>query len=174
MCIIWGTYDIHDFAGVALRLSSDDWLPHTYTQCQANRFNCVLMVSFKILTYLYVWLLSRLNWFSTAIQTNKRGFMMCNVTIKPLRAIKAALEKYYYILWRYVYSLEYPERKAHASSFICVLFGCNIFFHIIHIQQDFRKKNILLQKSVVIFSATLVSNISDSKKNWERYDQKRT
>ena len=36
--IIWGTYDIHDVAEVAVSLSSDDWLPYTNTLVSSQQF----------------------------------------------------------------------------------------------------------------------------------------
>jgi hypothetical protein len=45
------------------------------------------------------------------------------------------------------------------------------FYALFHTRHDFRKKMLLIMKSVVIFSKTFICNIFHSKKNWARYDQ---
>ena len=57
---------------------------------------------------------------------------------------------------------------------ICGLSGStNFFFHIILKTSRFSKKVIEHKMCVLTFSATLIWNISRSKNNWARYDQKR-
>jgi len=73
----------------------------------------------------------------------------------------------YYIFWAYVRSLRCPACNAHAQF-------CHLsLLHIISQTHDFRK--ILLNiKCVVWFSlTTFVWNVSHSKKNRARYEQKR-
>ena len=74
----------------------------------------------------------------------------------------------------FVCSLSYPSCKARPriifSSVAIWLFS--IFFTLSHKRHDFRKKLTEHKMCVSIFSITFVWNISHSKKNWARYDQK--
>jgi hypothetical protein len=59
---------------------------------------------------------------------------------------------------------------------ICDLSGSKVFFpHYLTNGMIFeQKKNVIQHKmGVSIFSTTVIGNISHSKKNWARYDQKR-
>jgi len=56
---------------------------------------------------------------------------------------------------------------------ICGLPRSTIFFTLSHKRHDFRGKKVTEQKMCfLIFCTTFVWNISHSKKNWARYDQK--
>jgi len=56
--------------------------------------------------------------------------------------------------------------------FVCGLSGSSKFFHISHQQHDIRKNVAGYKMRVLTFSTTFVWNISHSKKNRARYDQK--
>ena len=55
---------------------------------------------------------------------------------------------------------------------ICGLSVSTIFFQLSHKRHDSRKNVTEHKMCVVIFSTTFIWNISHSKKNWARYDQK--
>jgi hypothetical protein len=77
------------------------------------------------------------------------------------------------IIWVCVLSRKYPACNAHASyCHLCPASLYNIFFILSHKRYDFRKKVTEHKLCVLIFSPTLIWNISHSKKNSTRYDQK--
>ena len=80
----------------------------------------------------------------------------------------------YYIFWVCVCSLSYPPCNAHAlNSHLWPVWLYHIFPHYLT-WNYFRKEVIVLEMCTLIFSTTCVCNISHSKKNWARYDQKCT
>jgi hypothetical protein len=80
----------------------------------------------------------------------------------------------YYIIWVCVYSLRYPVSNAHERYFLLWPAYLQYFSTLSHKRHDFRKKllNIKYVFLVSSFSKTFVWNISHSKKNGVRYDQK--
>jgi hypothetical protein len=75
------------------------------------------------------------------------------------------------ILWVCVYSLRYPACSAHSPY--CHLWPALKYFSTLsHKRNDFRKKNLLMTEYALIFSTTIVWNISQYKKNWARYCHK--
>ena len=68
-----------------------------------------------------------------------------------------------------------PVCFAHGPySIVCSLPGCTIFFpRYLKKRHDFSKNATEYKMCVLILSTTVVWNISHSKKNWARYDQKR-
>ena len=79
-----------------------------------------------------------INWRKINLQAgdiyNKDRQCTYNVTLRRVRVTIVAVEmQKYYILWVCVCILSYTARNAYALHYIviCVLSGCNIFFHII-------------------------------------------
>jgi len=81
----------------------------------------------------------------------------------------------YYIIWIRVSCLKYPTWNAHAPychPLPAPLY--NMFPHYLINGRIFDKKNVTDHKMcVLIFSTNFVWNISNSKKKWARYGQKR-
>jgi len=82
----------------------------------------------------------------------------------------------YRIFWVCVCSFRYPACIAHASYYIITraMSDCKIYFHFISQTIRFSKKKKVTKHKmcVLIFYTTFVWNISDSKYNSSRYDQK--
>jgi len=80
----------------------------------------------------------------------------------------------YYIIWLCVCSLSYPAYKAPAHHYIVIsgLTGCTIFPALSQTRQGSRKKKVSGHKMCVLTSIISAWNISHSKRNWARYDQK--
>ena len=74
---------------------------------------------------------------------------------------------------RVCFSLGYPTCNTHAPcGYLWPVRLYNIFKHYLINDTIFRKKKLLNVICVSIFSTTFTWNISHSKKNWARYDQK--
>ena len=78
----------------------------------------------------------------------------------------------YYIFWGCVCSLRYPACKVHAPY--CHLWPAALYniFHFLINGLILEKKVTEHKTCVSSFSTTFVWNISHSKKNWARYDEK--
>ena len=83
----------------------------------------------------------------------------------------------YYIFWVYIYiyinSLRYSACNAHVPY--CHVYPCPAVPYICTLSQkghDCKQKVIEHKICVLIFSVTFIWNISHSKRNWVRYDQK--
>ena len=78
-----------------------------------------------------------------------------------------------YILWVCFCSLRYPTCYVHAQyCHLCPAWLCNIFFTLSQKGHIFHGKVIEYEMCVLILSTIFARNISYSKKNWVRYDQK--
>ena len=107
-------------------------------------------------------------------ERNKRGNIgitqHCGVFVQPLLHWKS---NKYYVFWVWVCSLRYTVCNADAPY--CRLWSAwlyNIFLTLSHKWDDFRKKFIGHKMCILFFWTTFVWNISHSKNNWERYNQK--
>ena len=79
----------------------------------------------------------------------------------------------HYTKWACVCSLNYTACNAHAPFYyLCPTPLYNIFPHYLINGTIFEKKSTEYEIGVLIFSTTVIWNISHSKKNWARYDQK--
>ena len=89
--------------------------------------------------------------------------------MQPLLQLKSNKN---YIFWMCVCSLSYPACNAHAPY--CHLWPVRLYKNFPHylIKARFSKKRIEHKICVFTVSANLVWNISHSKKNWARCDQK--
>ena len=106
--------------------------------------------------------------------TRKYCQCMCNVTLTHVRVtIVVVGNNTYYIFWVCVCSLRYPACNAHASYFhLWSTLLHNIFSTLSHKRHDLSTNVTEHKMRVLIFCTTFVWNISHSKKNWARYDQK--
>ena len=101
---------------------------------------------------------------------------MCNVTLSCVLASVVGMEKQqvYHILCVCLCSLRCPACNTHMPYYLVWSTSIsNIFFTLSHKRQNFRKKVTEHKMCVLIFSTTFVRNISHSRKEWARYDQKR-
>jgi hypothetical protein len=97
--------------------------------------------------------------------------------VRGVRATTANEEKQYYIFWMCVCNLMYLAWKSACpmlSSVPCLSLQDFFLNTLSHKRQGFRKKVIEHKMFVSICSTTFVWNVSHSKKNWSRYDQKCT
>ena len=78
----------------------------------------------------------------------------------------------YYTTWVCVCSLNYTACNAHAPYFHLCSAPLYDIFSRYHKRAWFSETNTEYEIGVLIFSTTLIWNISHSKKNWARYDQK--
>jgi hypothetical protein len=99
----------------------------------------------------------------------------CNVKLRRIRVTTVAVESSkQYTFCICVCSLSYPACKSHAPFFhLWPVRLYWIFFALCHKRHYFREKIIDHKMCVLIFCTTFVCNISHSKKNWARCDQKR-
>jgi hypothetical protein len=75
-------------------------------------------------------------------------------------------DRKYYVFWEYVGRPRYPAFNAYAPYWLPHFSTLSLKRH------DFRKTSVGYKTFVVILSTNFVWNISHSKGNWARYDQK--
>jgi len=96
---------------------------------------------------------------------NVRTILPWGVFMQPLLQWK---NDKYCIFWAYVCSIRYPALSPlacpHLQYFSTLSYTRGTFFE--------KKKSFVHEMCVLILSTTFVWNISHSKKNWARYDQK--
>jgi hypothetical protein len=96
----------------------------------------------------------------------------------PVTTVAVEKQNKYYIDWVCVCSLSYPACNVHAPYFYlwrpAPLYNIFPNYNYLKKRHDFRKTNVFEHKiCVLISSANFIWNISHSKKNWARYEQKR-
>ena len=96
-----------------------------------------------------------------------------NLTLRCVRVTIFDVEKQLLLhnLTVCICSLRYPACNAHASY--CHLWPDPLYntFHLISHAHNYRKKNLLQTKCVLIFSTNFIWNIFHSRQNWARYDK---
>ena len=117
----------------------------------------------------------RLRLTANIVQDRQTMYVQCNTEQRSCKPLLQYKSNTYYTLWVCVCvcSFNYPACNAHAPY--CHLVACPAlpyFSTLPNRRNDFREKLTEHKTRVLIFSTTFVWNISHSKKNWARYDQK--
>ena len=106
-------------------------------------------------------------------QTKIRQECTYNLTLRRVLATIETRNKHY-VFWLPIYNLSYPACNAHEPyCHVWPGLACStLIFHIISWTSWFSKKATGPKIFFLIFSTIFVWDISPSKKNWARYDQK--